>query len=188
MNLRVSAELAVSVALAAVLSLVRIKLPHLLYGGSVSLHSLPILAVAIRHGVGKGVLAGVAYGFVNLIITPYVFHPVQIILDYPVAFGALGMAGLPVHLLGVGDRGQSPRWLIVTGVLLANVLRFLCHFASGCVYFPQFAPEGVQVWRYSLIYNGSYMLPEALIGLLLMQLVMRRLNSDLAAGSHLSAT
>jgi thiamine transporter len=176
-NLRVSAELAVAVALAAVLSLVRIKLPHLLYGGSVSCHSLPILAVAIRHGMRKGVLAGVAYGFVSFIISPYPFHPIQVVLDYPVAFGALGMAGLPGALAGVGGAGPPSRWLIIAGVLLANGLRFLCHFASGWVYFAHFAPEGVQVWRYSLFYNGSYMLPEALIGLFLMQLVLRRLNS-----------
>ena len=185
MNLRVGTELAVAVALAAVLSLVRIKLPHLLYGGSVSFHSLPILAVAIRHGVGKGVLAGVAYGFVNFVIGPYPFHPVQVILDYPVAFGALGMAGLPGTLIAADGRGLPARWLVVTGVLVANGLRFLCHFASGCVYFTQFAPEGVQIWRYSLFYNGSYMLPEALLGLLLMQLLLRSLNSrDYAAGPH----
>ena len=53
MNLRTNTELAVAIALAAVLSLVRIKLPHLLYGGSVSLHALPILAVAIRHARTK---------------------------------------------------------------------------------------------------------------------------------------
>lgn len=183
-NLRVNAELAVAVALAAVLSLVRIKLPHLLYGGSVSFHSLPILVVAIRHGVGKGALAGVAYGFVNFIISPYPFHPVQVILDYPVAFGALGLAGLPGSLVETDSRGQLGRWLIGTGVLLANGVRFLCHFTSGCVYFAQFAPKEVQVWRYSLIYNGSYMLPEALIGLFLIQLVLRGQNGADSRGSR----
>ena len=59
MNLRVQAELAVAVALAAVLSLVRIKLPHLLYGGAVRRPPLPMLAVALRHGVGTGAWAGV---------------------------------------------------------------------------------------------------------------------------------
>ncbi len=93
-NTRRLSEIGIGIALAAVLSLLRVKLPHLLYGGSVSLHMLPILLVAIRHGPRAGVVAGAAYGLVNFLLTPYFVHPIQLVLDYPAAFASLGAVSL----------------------------------------------------------------------------------------------
>ena len=176
MNVRVYAELAVAVSLAAVLSFIRIKLPHLLFGGSVSLHTLPILVVALRHGVRLGALAGGAYGFANFTIGPYIVHPIQVVLDYPIAFAALGVAGI--------RRRQRPgRVVTAIAVLVGCGLRFACHFASGWVYFGHLAPDGIQAWRYSLVYNGSYMIPETAINLLLIQLVLSKLPLNESAGA-----
>ena len=63
-------------------------------GGSVTLLSLlPIAVITYLYGTKRGVTAGVALGLVNLIFGPYVIHPVQLLLDYPIAFGALGLGG-----------------------------------------------------------------------------------------------
>lgn len=167
LNPSLLAELSVAIALATVLSLFKIPLPHLIFGGSVSLHALPIFVVALRHGVRCGVLAGVAYGFINFIMKPIFFHPIQFFLDCPIAFGVLGMAGLAA--------GRSGRWVAVGAVLGAGTLRLAVHVLSGVVYFGDYAPVGTPVWEYSLIYNSSYMIPETLIAGLAMSALVRRL-------------
>ena len=113
-------------------------------------------------------MAGGAYGFANFVIGPFVVHPIQVVLVYPVAFAALGLAG-------IRQRQRPGRAVTAFAVLVGCGLRFVCHFASGWVYFGHLAPEGVQAWRYSLVYNGSYMIPETAINLLLIQLVLSRL-------------
>ena len=164
------AEMAVAVALAAVLSLFKLKLPHLLYGGSISLHALPIFVIAIRHGAARGVLTGVAYSVVNFALGPFFLHPLQALLDYPLAFGALGLAGAAPR--GQGTGGWT-RLLLAIGVVLASLTRFGLHFLSGLVYFAHLAPDGTSVWLFSLTYNGSYLAPETVINIVVIQILLR---------------
>jgi thiamine transporter len=163
------AECAVAIALAAVLSMFKIKLPHLIYGGSVSLHMLPLILVGLRHGIRAGALTGGAYGFVNFVMTPYFVHPIQIALDYPVAFAALGTAGL------ASARETRSLWGAAGAVLAAGSLRLFVHVLSGVVYFADLAPAGTPAWEYSLVYNSSYMIPETLISCLAIPALIRRL-------------
>jgi len=160
-RVRLLAELAVAVALSAVLGLVKVyRLPQ---GGSITAGSMvPILFVALRWGAGPGILAGVATGLVNYLIEPVFVHPVQFLLDYPVAFGALGLAGL----------FRSIPWL---GVVVGGGGRFVAHFLSGVVFFAQYAPKGMSPVVYSAVYNGSYMLPEVVISVFLTLLLLRAL-------------
>ena len=161
-------EVSIAIALAAVLSLLRVKLPHLLYGGSISLHMLPLLLVSVRHGLRAGVAAGTAYCIVNFLLTPYFVHPIQLILDYPVAFGCLGTA------VAFG-RAPSSAARLAAGFTLACICRYFAHAISGFVYFGDLAPEGTPAWSYSLIYNGSYLLPETILTLLVGLPIARRL-------------
>lgn len=152
-------ELAVAVALTAVLTQVRIyKLPQ---GGSITAGSMvPIFYVALRWGFRWGVLAGILAGVVNYVTEPFYVHPLQVLLDYPLAFGAIGLAGL---------FQRSP----VLGVVVGGSGRFLAHFASGVVFFASYAPKGMSAAVYSAVYNGSYMLPEVIISSILTVLVLR---------------
>jgi thiamine transporter len=183
-GVRVYAELALAVALGVVLDLFRIPLPHLLYGGSVSLEGLPILVVAFRRGAAAGAAVGAVYGLVGFMLRPVVVHPAQLVLDYPLAFGLLGWgAGLAGgSAVGWGtDHWWRGRLRISAGVVLGNGLRLLAHFVSGIVFFAAYAPPGRPVWLYSLGYNASYMLPQALLQILLAQVLLRILV--LRAGS-----
>ena len=170
-SVRILAELAVSAALATVLSLFRVKLPHLLYGGSVSLHLVPLFAVALRRGLRPGMAAGAAYGLLNFLITPFYVHPLQVLLDYPLAFGTVGLAALP---RAVGLRQQTV--VSVLGVLIGSAGRLAAHFVSGLAYFSHLAPRGAPVWQYSLVYNASYVVPEAILCAVLMPLIIRRIG------------
>jgi len=150
---QVVTEVGVAVALSAVLSLIRVfRMPQ---GGSISLEMVPIFYVALRRGAGTGVLAGLVLGMVKLVLDPYVVHPLQFLIDYPLAFGVLGLAGL------------FPGMPLV-GVLVGGALRLLMHVISGVVYFASYAPEGSNVWVYSLTYNATYMVPEVIIAMIIM--------------------
>lgn len=140
---------ALCIAIAFVLSCIRIvRLPQ---GGSITLASmLPIVVYSWVFGPVAGIISGVAYGMLQLLQDFAVVHPLQLLLDYPVAFGVLGLAGCFKKHLPVG-------------VVLGMALRFLCHFITGMVFFGEYAPEGQPVWLYSLGYNGSYMLVECII-------------------------
>jgi thiamine transporter len=157
---RVLAEIAIMVALAYVLNL--IKIFHLPQGGSVTLGSMvPILLIAYRHGWKEGVFSGVLFGLVQLALEGYIFHPIQVILDYPLAFGILGTAAL------FEDRP-------ILGVIVGLTGRFLAHFISGVVYFGTYAPEGWSPIVYSAVYNGGYLIPEMIISGILLYFLIKR--------------
>ena len=113
------AELALTVSLATVLDLFRIPLPYLLYGGSLSLEGLPIVLTALRRGWRAGALAGVVYGVVSFLIKPIVVHPAQLLLDYPVAYGLLGL-GSALTVGGVAGM-SGPNWQLYTRLTPASL-------------------------------------------------------------------
>ena len=54
---------------------------------------VPIIWLALRRGPKVGITTGVIYGIIQFIILPYAIDPIQVLLDYPLAFGVLGLAG-----------------------------------------------------------------------------------------------
>jgi thiamine transporter len=167
-RVRLIVEIALCVALAAVLNLpgLRIRLPVNIAGGTISLSMVPIFVLAIRRGVAAGVIGGAVYGCVDLLIDPFVVHPAQVLLDYPVAYGLAGLAGLgaPVWHAQV-DRGQPGRGavLILPFLALGAAGRLAAHWLSGMIFFAQNAPPGQPVWLYSLLYNASYLVPSLVL-------------------------
>lgn len=161
------------IALSTVLS--QIKILAMPYGGSLTAGSMvPILLVGLRHGTKWGITAGVLTGLLNLIIDPQVYHPVQVLLDYPIAFGFLGLAGLA--------RGKA-EW---AGSLLGSLAlfgRFVAHVISGVIFFAEYAGDQ-NVWVYSILYNGGYMLPEMIVSALLLMALLPALRRALPVPSR----
>ena len=153
-------EAVAAVALSGVLHLITLyQLPE---GGRITAAAMvPVLFVAVRRGWRIGTIAGVAYGLVVLIEEPFIFHPLQVLLDYPLAYGALGVAGLF-------------RKLPVIGVLLGIAGRFISHFISGLVFFATYAPAGMNPALYSAIYNASYLVPELFVSVVVMFVLQQR--------------
>jgi len=136
-------------------------------GGSVTLAGqVPILWFALRRGWRMGIITGGIYGLVHVAMGGYVLTPIQALIDYPIAFGCLGIAGFfkKYPLLGVGT---------------ATTGRFLFHFLSGVVFFWMFAPAGVNPVLYSAIYNGSYLVGEFLISAIVIDILVRRKLIDI---------
>ena len=157
-TVRMLANASLCIALSFILSYVRLyKMPQ---GGSITLASmLPLFMFAYAYGVGPGMLAGMAYGFLQFIQDAYFVHPVELVLDYPLAFAMLGLAGISVK--------NNGRFGIVPGIVMGAFGRFLCAFISGIVFFGMYAPEGQHVLIYSAVYNGLYLIPETAICLVI---------------------
>lgn len=150
---------AASVALGTVLSL--IKLFHFPTGGSITL--LSMLAICLPgywFGLGAGLMTGIAYGVLQLIMDPYILFPAQVMMDYLLAFGALGLSGL----------FRSSSHGLIKGYLAGVLGRYLFVVASGCIFFAEYAWEGWNPLAYSLVYNGIYIFAEAALTVLLLLL------------------
>jgi thiamine transporter len=148
-NPRVIAEIAIFTALATALSIIVIYvMPQ---GGSITLASMvPIIWLALRRGPKVGLVTAVIYGLIQFAIMPYAIDPVQVLLDYPLAFGVLGL---------VGFFTKYP----IAGTVVGVSLRLVMSFISGVIYWaPVYAPN-LDPYVYSAVYNGSYMLPELII-------------------------
>lgn len=137
---------AVLVALAIALNqVVLFRMPQ---GGSVTAFSmLPIIVCAYFYGVRRGLMAGMCVGLIDLIFNPYVIHPIQMILDYPLAYGALAFAGLM----------RTRKFGLISGYVVGLLGRYLCAVFSGIIFFGQFAPEGFNAFTWSIYYNITYL-------------------------------
>lgn len=167
-RVRTLVEIALAIAVGAVLNfpMFRITLPFNIAGGTVALNMLPIVIIALRRGPAAGLLAGAAYGFVDLLFDPFVVHPAQLVLDYPLAYGLVGLSGLARPLLRnalVSGRSMLAGFAIVAGVVAGGCGRFLSHVTSGIIFFAEYAPDDQPVWLYSILYNAGYMVPSAIL-------------------------
>lgn len=150
---------ALMIALATVLG--EIKLFQMPQGGSITLFSiLPIVVCGYLLGTSRGVMAGFCVGLLNLIFGPYVIHPVQLLLDYPFAYGALGLSGLV--------RNYSNG--LTKGYLIGLLGRYVCAVMSGVIFFGEYAPEGFNAWTWSLWYNMTYLAVEGAITLIVINI------------------
>lgn len=172
-KLQLMMEVAICAALAVVFdSIVLFTAPQ---GGSVSLVMLPVFLIAFRHGVKAGVLTGLLLGVLQMIFKVYYVHPIQVLLDYALAFTGIGLAGVfmnPVKRAFASGQKKLGIVYMFLGALLGSSARFLCHFVAGIVFYGSFAPEGTPVALYSLVYNAWYMIPSFLISVAILNILV----------------
>ena len=162
---QILAEASIMIALATSLDFISQLLPSLPQGGSIPFGAMvPIILFSVRHGYKYGIFCGFIFSIVSHVFSPpYIVTPIQYLLDYPIAFAALGLAGLP-----------QIKNNVFSSVFVALFGRFSAHFISGIVWFGEYAPEGTPVPLYSAIYNGSYMFVELIITLSIMYILWDR--------------
>ena len=150
---------ALGIALALVTSY--IKLWEMPMGGSVTLLTmLFICLIGYWYGLKYGLIAGIAFGLLQFVIDPYMISVPQVILDYPLAFGALGLSGLFC----------DKRFGLQIGYVIGVIGRFVCSTLSGVIFFADYAPEGMNAWVYSIAYQGSYLGVELLLTLIVISI------------------
>lgn len=163
--------IAVFAAIAFVLN--SIKLFTMPYGGSVSLCSMmPILLLAVLLGNKAGLSGGLVLGLLSMINGVYIVHPAQFLLDYILPYTFLGLAGF---------WGFKSKINVFAGALIAVLLSVSCNILSGAIYFGSYAPEGMNPWIYSAVYNlMSNGLEGALSIFVLMLLPLQRFADAIA--------
>ena len=153
---------AISIALSFALSYARIfKLPQ---GGSVTFASLlPLMVYCCMFGTRRGLIVCTIYGVLQALQDPYIIHPMQFLLDYPLAFGLIGVSGIFMEK-GVFKDKKVVAFLL--GGVLAVVLRYACHVCSGVFAFADYADleKYDTAIAYSMAYN-SFAFVDMLIAL-----------------------
>lgn len=160
LQLKILTEIIALTALSAVLYYSKIyTLPM---GGSITAGSMvPIFWLSLRRGPRAGMEAGFILGLIVMTIEPFLFHPIQIMLDYLIPFAALGLAGF-----------LKKRPLIGVGV--GMTVRFISHFLSGVIFADLFIPVGENPIIYSALYNGTYIVPELVISAVIIYILAKR--------------
>lgn len=174
-NTRMLTTAAICIAMSYLLSY--LKLFSMPTGGSVTLFSmLPLMIFSWLYGVVPGLAAGAAYGLLQILQRPEIYHPIQILFDYPIAFAMMALAGL--------FRRTNKPWALPVGVIIACFGRFLCHLFTGMVFFGSYAPaqDFLSVFVYSAVYNGGYMAAETVLSAVVaslppVQSMVRRLSA-----------
>lgn len=149
----------VCIALSFVLSYIKLfKLPQ---GGSITLCSLfPVMLFAFMYGSKKGIIVGFIYGVMQALQDPFIIHPAQFLLDYPVAFSAVGLAGI---FSGFDFLEKLPSLKFAISAIITAIFRFTSHLLSGVFAFGVYTDGNVLT--YSLAYN-SFVFVDMLIVIL----------------------
>ena len=179
MQLRALCEGAILVAFAVVLSYLEIPIGVSFggFGGSLSPVMIPLVLCAIRWGIGWGLGAGLSFGTLKYFFSNgWALNWESMLLDYSIAYMMLGLAGVLCR------RGKTA-WL---AALIGCLARFVVHFISGVTVYaeyvsPIFGWDGSSSIVYSVLYNGSYMLPNTVLTVVAIALLQKPLRKYLRA-------
>ena len=174
-KLRCLCEGAVCVALSLVLSYLKIPIGAGFggWGGSIALVMIPLIVYAVHWGLGWGLGAGLVFGTLKFFLAGGAAVNWQsMLLDYAAAYMFVGFAGLM--------RGK--RFGLPMGALLGCIGRFVIHFISGVTVYAILVPTEIlglltgSAALYSLLYNGTYMLPNTVLAVAVCALVQKPLQ------------
>lgn len=145
-------ECGILMALGLALSFFKIyKLPS---GGSVSLGILPLVLIAARNGFKTGFVCGLGFGVLLVAAGATIVHPLQFLIDYPLAYAAIGLAGLIKW-----DNGLKA----ATATTLANLVKLHFHVIAGAVFFAKGKENFKEALVFSYGYNCGHLIPETII-------------------------
>ena len=174
-NLRCLCEGGVCVALALALSYVKIKVSAL--GGSIDFVMVPLIFYAVRWGLSWGLGAGLVFGTLKFFLAGgTAVNWESMLLDYSIAYMFVGFAGLLHGSFAKGKLRELP-----IGALVGCACRFVIHFISGVTIYAEYFEEafmgvkGLNPFTYSLLYNGTYMLPNTVLAVALCALLAKPL-------------
>lgn len=147
------------IALAMVTSYIKVwEMPM---GGSVTLLSmLFICLIGYWFGPRYGLITGIAYGILQFVVDPYMVSLPQVLFDYPLTFGALGLSGF----------FSDKKYGLQTGYVAGVLGRFVFSTLSGVIFFASYAPEGMNPWVYSSLYQGTYLGAEGIVTLIILSI------------------
>ncbi len=149
--------LSLFLALHIVLQLCFSIIPNQPQGGNISMDLLPIILAGYFMGPFYGVLLGITCTLTQLALGMASFYgPWSLLLDYLIPISVVGLSPLFKTIEIKNNK-------IYSGVIITMLLKFASHFISGAWLFASYAPEGMNVYYYSLTYNSAYCIPTLII-------------------------
>ena len=141
-----------------------------IYGGSISLSLVPLAIIGYRYGWIKAFVGGAAMGTLQLFFGAWIIHPAQVILDYPLAFGLLGLSGLWMKQVN-----SSKHWIfyIWLSTFVGSLGRLLSHVVSGYIFWSD-GEIGIGVWLFSFGYNTPYVAGSFILSAIVLSLMYKR--------------
>ena len=136
------------------------------WGGSVTLCSmLFVTLIGYWYGPRVGLTAGFAYGILQFVQGggSFILSPLQVCMDYILAFAALGLSGFFHNKING----------LIKGYLFAVFIRGLFHTIGGYLYWMDYMPDSFPQslgFIYPFAYNYAYLLAEALITVIILLL------------------
>lgn len=137
-------------------------------GGSVSIAMVPIFLMSYKHGLKGGLLIGLLVGSIQ-ILWGYMVHPVQVLLDYTLAYGVLGLAGIAKRFFS--ENNLKNNIVIIVSILIVCFLRLICHVISGVVFY------STPFWG-SVAYNASFIILSTPLCIILTCILYRLLKNN----------
>ncbi|MBQ8198292.1 MAG: energy-coupled thiamine transporter ThiT [Lachnospiraceae bacterium] len=153
----------IALALAFITSYIKYEMPM---GGSVTLFSMFFICyIGYLYGIKVSILTAFSYSILQFIQSggSYFLTPFQTCCDYFFAFTALGIAGL----------WYGKKHGLITGYIVACLLRGLFHTIGGYMYWMDYMPESFPKALsaiYPIVYNYAYILAEMVITIVILSL------------------
>ena len=167
---------AIMIAIGTVLSM--LKIDFVMGGGLTVCSMLPLVMVSFRYGTKWGVFTAFVYSVLQCLLgldnvqyaTSAGMAVAIILLDYIVAYTVIGFSGM------FRNKAENFKTALILGIALTFFARFLCHFATGWIIWDALWPNefGMAAPVYSLCYNGSYMLAEAVISSIVGTIIFKK--------------
>lgn len=184
LNSRAIAEIAIFAAIAFILDFLQEKIwnvtPLFANGGSIGIALVPIIVIALRRGVVAGGICGLATGLLQMmggfyaVAGSWYYAMAQVLLDYTLTYMLAGLAaGIFHHFINFEEKTNKTYVLISVACFLAAFAKFLSHFLAGAIFWANYDFAGGP-WVYSLLYNGAYMLPNAALAIVIVDILFAK--------------
>ena len=185
-NHKIIAEIAIMGALAFALDFIQGPITRGLFpnGGSIGIAMLPILILSFRRGFIYGFLAGLILSFLQMLGGIYLSADqwymiiLQLLLDYILAYPLVAFAGIFRNKYRNAENRIKKNAFLINGVILGGVLKIVCHYLAGVIFWSSSCPEGFYggAHLYSFVYNSSYMIPNSILNAIILIIISSKFS------------
>lgn len=143
---------------------------------SISLGMIPITLFALRRGVKAGFYSAFIWGLMHFPLSQvYYLTPVQVVIEYVLAFGFAGFSGLYTQKLKeaiIKNEKRKTIRIIFYASFLGTVMRYFWHFVAGVIFWGSFAIWGLNPLVFSFVMNGLTAIATACITSIVLSIIV----------------
>ncbi|HJB23378.1 MAG TPA: energy-coupled thiamine transporter ThiT [Candidatus Jeotgalibaca pullicola] len=173
-NLNIWIEGTIMAALATALSFVPLDIGP---SFSITVGQPVLILYSLRRGFGPGLVASFLWGVLHIFVgNADILTPLQGFIEYFVAFGFSGFAGLWANKTQVAIKeknwGLSVMYITIASIV-GVIARYFWHTIAGYYFWGQYAPEGWSAWFYSIVLNGASALATGIFTIVVLVIIYR---------------